>query len=277
MRQQGNFLLLEKSEFKEWLAKQNVNRNIQKLQVHHTAVPNYTTRKILNSVSQQDHFRCLEGMRTYHMQNNGWSATGQNLTIFEDGKIALSLDRDLNRTPAGIAGANTGMICIENIGCFDKGEDMMTQAQRDSIVHVYACLAEKFNIPINTDHIFYHAWFTSKGERLTDYSPAKSSKTCPGTAFWGDGNTIAAANKGFIPAIKTEIEKMKNSITEPISQSSTSKEDEKIVKVTDILTKDNSVYAGFLKNNVNYISVEVLKALGHIVTWDNNGKKLYIS
>jgi hypothetical protein len=55
------------------------------------------------------------------------------------------------------------------------------------------------------------------------------------------------------------------------------KDDDQVDKVKDILTKDNSVFDGFMKENVNYVSVEVLKALGHKVSWDNITKKLYIS
>lgn len=210
MQQKGNFLLLERDEFRNWLKKQNVTRKITHLQVHHTASPNYSTRKIIDGRSQQDHFVCLEGMRNFHVNTQGWSATGQNITTFEDGTIAISLDRNLNSTPAGIAGHNTGGICVENVGCFDKGCDPITEEQRKTIVHLYACLAEKFNLSIDTDHIVYHAWYTAKGERLKDYTPGKSSKTCPGTAFFGDGNTIAAANKNFIPQIKAEFERLKN-------------------------------------------------------------------
>lgn len=189
-------------EFKSWLASQKITRKITRLQVHHTWKPNYTTR------INQDHFKCLEGMRNTHLAN-GWSGTGQNITIFEDGKIAISLDRDLNKTPAGIAGANTGALCIENIGNFDKGGNVMTEVQRRSIAHVYACLADKLNIPVDTDHIVYHAWYTPTGAFLGDYVAGKSSKTCPGTNFWGDGNTKAAALKGFIPAIKEELNRLK--------------------------------------------------------------------
>ncbi|WP_433945252.1 hypothetical protein [Paenibacillus sp. SN-8-1] len=95
MKQQGHFLLLERSEFRDWLKKQAVTRKINQLHVHHTASPNYSTRRIINGVAQQDHFVCLEGMRNFHVNPEGWSATGQNITIFEDGKIAISLDRDL--------------------------------------------------------------------------------------------------------------------------------------------------------------------------------------
>lgn len=195
MKQQGNFLLMKQEEFKEWLDKQIITRSIKKLQVHHTASPNYNTRKMVNGIAQQDHFRCLEGMRDFHIKDNGWSATGQNLTIFEDGCVAVSLDRDLNQTPAGIGFANSGMICIENIGNFDKGGDKITDTQREAIVHVYACLANKLNIPISTDNIVYHAWYQADGTRLPDYIQGKSKKTCPGTAFWGDGNSIAAAKR----------------------------------------------------------------------------------
>lgn len=59
-----------------------------------------------------------------------------------------------------------------------------------------------------------------------------------------------------------------------------SKEKEEVESVNAIkaiLTKDSSVVEGFLKDNKGYISVEVLKNLGHKVTWDNENKKYYIS
>lgn len=213
MIKKGNFLLLDMSEFRDWLKKQNVTRQIKTLQVHHTALPNYTTRQLVNGVAKQDVFKCLEGMRNSHLAA-GWAATGQNISIMEDGKVAISLDRHLNRIPAGIRGANNGSICIEIIGQFDRNCDTMTEDQRESVIHVYACLAEKFKLPINTDTIVYHAWFTAKGDRLNDYIPGKSSKTCPGTAFWNDGNTVAAAKKGFLPAIQKELNRLVNNIKE---------------------------------------------------------------
>lgn len=211
MKQQGNFLLLEPSEIKGWLDSQKITRSIKKLQVHHTWLPNYSTR------INQDHFKCLEGMRNTHLRN-GWSATGQNVTVFEDGRIAISLDRNLNSTPAGIKGANTDALCIEIIGNFDKGDNVMTGAQKQAVTYLYACLAIKLNVPIDTDHIVYHAWYTPNGTWLGDYVQGKSSKTCPGTLFWGDGNAKADAQKGFIPAIKAECDRIKtggNKVEEP--------------------------------------------------------------
>ncbi|WP_315370858.1 peptidoglycan recognition family protein [Paenibacillus xylanexedens] len=208
----GNFLLLELSEFRDWLQRKNVTRRIKGLQVHHTGSPNYKTRKTVNGVAQQDHFVCLEGMRDYHINTNKWKATGQHLTIFEDGKVGVSLDRDLNTTPACIYNNNAGYVGIEIIGCFDKGVDAMTMVQRNAVVHIYAALCEKFYVPINTDKIVYHAWFTASGTRLSDYTPGRSSKSCPGTAYWGDGNTVTAANKGFLPLVKAELERLRNGI-----------------------------------------------------------------
>jgi hypothetical protein len=212
MQQKGHFLLMEREEFRDWLEKQSVSRSIKILQVHHTASPNYTTRR------GQDHFVCLEGMRNFHVNTNGWDATGQNITTFEDGMIAISLDRDLSKTPAGIGNANTGAICIENIGSFDIGGDSMTAEQKKTIVHLYACLANRFNIPVTTSNIVYHHWYSADGTKIVDFATGTQissklpSKTCPGTNFWGDGNTVAAANRNFIPQIREELYKIKNNI-----------------------------------------------------------------
>lgn len=207
MKQQGNFLLLEQSEFRDWLNKQTVTRKIKTLQVHHTWKPNYSTRK------NQDPFVCLEGMRRSHLAS-GWAATGQHFSILENGLIGVSLDRKLNNAPAGIKGANGNAICVEIIGDFDQGGDKIADDQKRSVTHVYACLADKFNIPINTSYIVYHAWYTANGTRLKDYTPGLSSKACPGTAFWGLGNTVASAKKGFLVDVQTEYNRLKGNIKE---------------------------------------------------------------
>lgn len=219
MISKGNFLLMEKSEFRDWLKQQAITRPIQYLQVHHTYLPNYSTRK------NQDPFKCLEGMRNSHLAS-GWAATGQNITVLENGQIAISLDRNLNRIPAGIKGFNNKSMCIEIVADFNIGGDEITELQKESVVHLYACLAEKFNLPINTTHIVYHAWISPTGERLADWIPGRSSKTCPGTAFFGDGNTIAAANKNFIPQIQAEYKRLTNPVVKDDDQPMT--KDEKL-------------------------------------------------
>lgn len=238
MQQKGNFLLLERDEFRDWLKKQNVTRKIKTLQVHHTYLPNYTTRK------NQDPFKCLEGMRNDHLKQ-GWNDIGQNFTVLETGQIAYSLGRGLNVTPAGIKGANTGALTIEIVADFNIGGDKITPEQKEAVVHLYACLAEKLNLPIDTDHIVYHAWFDKSGNRLKDYTPGKSSKTCPGTAFWEDGNTIAAANKNFIPQIKAELARLKNPITDVKDDEQMTKEEKQafdnLCAQVESLTKSKNI------------------------------------
>lgn len=248
----GNFLLMGVGEFRTWLASQKVARNITRLQVHHTWLPNYSTRR------NQDHFKCLEGIRNTHLAN-GWSGTGQNITVFEDGKIAISLDRDLSRTPAGIAGANTGALCIEIIGNFDKGGDTMTDVQKRSVTHLYACLADKFNIPVDTSHIVYHAWYTPKGTFLGDYVAGKSSKTCPGTNFWGDGNTKAAALKGFIPAVKEELNRLKG--------------DAKELDKAKVIANGKQIDDGYIIDGHVYVPLRAAgEAFGAKIDWNNKEK-----
>ncbi|WP_068616625.1 N-acetylmuramoyl-L-alanine amidase [Paenibacillus tuaregi] len=266
MQKKGNFLLMDKSEFRGWLAGQKITRTITKMQVHHTASPNYVTRRMVNGVAQQDHFACLEGMRNYHL-SEGWSGTGQNITTFEDGKIAISLDRDLNATPAGIRGANTGALCIENVGNFDKGGDTMTPAQRETIVHLYACLCEKLGLTPSVNTIVYHAWYTADGTWLGDYSAGKSSKTCPGTNFWGAGNTKAAAQSTFIPAVAAELARLKNG-------GSDVKKDE----IVAVKVNGKKIAEGIVDCGVTYIPVRaVAEALGANVAYDAKTKMVTIT
>jgi len=269
MIQKGNFLLLEISEFRPWLQKQKVTRSIKGLQVHHTGAPNYTTRKMVNGVAQQDYFKCLEGMRDFHINTNKWKATGQHLTLFEDGKVGVSLDRDLNMTPACIYNNNAGYVGIEIIGCFDKGVDTMTAIQKQAVIHLYAALCEKFYVPVNTDKIVYHAWFTASGTRLSDYTPGKSSKSCPGTAYFGDGNTIAAANKNFLPQVKSELERLRNGITNTIPKDKDDKEMTEAEKL-QIATLENTV-----KQQSEWIKTEKAKANMECPSWAKAAYEYY--
>ena len=52
--------------------------------------------------------------------------------------------------------------CIENIGDFDAGNDVMNEEQKASIVRVTAVLCRKFGLDINTNSIVYHHWFSLK-------------------------------------------------------------------------------------------------------------------
>ena len=270
--QKGNFLLLEKSEFREWLKKQTVTRPIEYLQVHHTYLPNYSTRR------NQDPFKCLEGMRNSHLAS-GWAATGQNISVLEDGRIAISLDRNLNRIPAGIKGFNSKCICVEIVADFNIGGDKITQLQKESVVHLYACLAEKFNVPINTKHIVYHAWVSTTGQRLPDFIPGKSSKSCPGSAFFGDGNTITAANKNFIPQIKAEYQRLNNPVVKDDEEPMTKEEKlafEKLQEAVTLIEKRLNIHADQTYVS-NYEKAVVAAKNSGTITSSNEKSKLELN
>ncbi|MFP4976402.1 N-acetylmuramoyl-L-alanine amidase [Paenibacillus sp. CN-4] len=201
MQRSNNFLVMAREEFRPWLQQQKITRTITRLQVHHTWRPAYEHFKDGREMDR------LEAMRNSHMQTNGWREIGQNITTFPNGKIGISLGRTLNDTPAGIAEANTGALCIEHLGNFDRGGDALSPEQRETIIHVYATLAERLGLPIDPAHIVYHAWYTPDGRWLGDYKPGQSSKTCPGTNFFG-GNTAGAARRNFLPLVQAEYNRL---------------------------------------------------------------------
>ena len=191
MQTKYGFQLMDIDEFENWLAAQRVTRVIQLIQNHHTYLPDYT------HFTGSNHFERLQSMKQYHMVNNGWSDIAQTLTTFPDGKVAVC--RPLNQVPVGIKGHNSRGICIEHFGNFDVGRDQMNPAHAKTIVALNAMLCKKFSLPVDTDHIVYHHWYDlNNGARLNGKGVTKS---CPGTAFFG-GNTVEAANQGFIPLIK---------------------------------------------------------------------------
>ncbi|MFC4778421.1 N-acetylmuramoyl-L-alanine amidase [Paenibacillus sp. GCM10023252] len=201
MQIQNNFMLFTSwQEMKAWLYAQVVTRKILLIQNHHTAVPNYS------HFDGSNHFARLEGMRSFHVHTRGFSATAQHFTTFPDGSIGVSLDRTMDDIPAGIKGANAYGICIEHLGNFDIGADQMTAAQKQAVIALNRMLCEKFNLPIDTEHVVYHHWWSAQGSAVYDLKTGSklagtSAKSCPGTGFFG-GNTVVAAQNNFIPLIK---------------------------------------------------------------------------
>lgn len=192
MKTKNGFTLLEnEKDVKEWLSKQKVTRIINKLQVHHMDIPSYSTwEKTDKKVYSEPHFGRTKSLDDYGKSKWGYSDghghyIAQHFNIFPDGKITTG--RNLNSTPIGIRGWNAGAICIEIYGCFDKGHDKMTSAQKKAVMYLYGELCKRFHIPVNTTHIRPHCWFTAGGAYLGKYSVSRSAKTCPGTAFWGKG------------------------------------------------------------------------------------------
>ena len=201
MEKRNGFTLFEKNEVKDWLVAHDVDRVINLIQNHHTYLPD------LSHFDGQNHFARLVSMRDYHVNNNGWSDIAQNITTFPDGKIAIC--RSMGKSPAGIKGHNLYGICIEHLGNFDKGRDTITEAHKDSIVHVNALLCRKFNLTPDTETIVYHHWYDLNTGKRTDGSG--TTKSCPGTNFF-EGNSVESAKRNFIPLIVTELQKLKRNV-----------------------------------------------------------------
>lgn len=199
----GQFTLFTADEFKNYLEQTEFSRKIDKIQNHHTYIPNYT--HFLKD-NPPNHFKWLNSMKTSHLQR-GFSDIGQNLTTFPDGTVALC--RSMEKTPAAIKGANTGSVAIEHLGYFDTGQDNMTDAHKDIIIYVNAILCKRFKLSPNDQTIIYHHWYDLNTGKRTNGTG--STKSCPGTNFFG-GNTVEAANKNFIPLIA---QKINNFITAP--------------------------------------------------------------
>ena len=194
MEKKAGFVLLQRSEFKDWLMKQPVNRKVTMIQNHHTWLPDYTTFK-------NNHFDQVQNMKNFHVNERGWSDIGQHITTFPDGTI-IAGTRPLERPPAGIKGHNDEAICLEHLGNFDKRKDEMTAEHKKTIILVNAALNLKFGIDVSVDHNVYHHWYDLTTLQRT--FGTGNTKTCPGTNFFG-GNKVADAKKNFYPKIRKEL------------------------------------------------------------------------
>jgi len=186
--------ILSVEEFKGYIFSLKVTRSVNKIQLHHTWEPSY------DNFNGSNHLALQKGMRNHHVNTNGYSDIAQHFTIFPDGKICTG--RNINSIPAGIKGANTGAICIECLGNFDVGGDVMTVEQKNAIVSVVKILLDRFGLDAKTG-VVYHAWWSSDQKALGTYVPGKSVKTCPGTAFFG-GNTREAFEKNLLPLLEVK-------------------------------------------------------------------------
>ena len=196
------FTKMNVNEFKSWIQKQG-NYNYNGIQIHHTYSPSYANFYKANG-THEDELTRQRNMQSYHVNTNGWDDIAQHFTIFPNGAIVTG--RSISNTTAiGIRGWNYNKICIEIYGNFDKGGDVMTNEQKQAVIAVYGELCKKFNITPSVSTLRCHAWFTSGGTYLGDYSSSRSAKTCPGTNFMGFGNTREAIEKNFIPLVKNYI------------------------------------------------------------------------
>ena len=180
------------SSFENYIKNLKVSRSIKLLQLHHTYSPSY------RQFTGKNHENLQQSMKNHHVNNNGWADIGQHFTIFPDG-IILS-GRSMEKSPAGIYGANSGAICIECLGNFDKGGDAITDAQKEAIIATVKILLDKFSLSASSD-VTYHSWWSANGKKLGTYIEGKSVKSCPGTNFFG-GNTKEAYRENLMPLIE---------------------------------------------------------------------------
>lgn len=186
---QGRFTLMDTNDFTGWIKTMVITRRIQSIQHHHTWCPSYI------NFDKNNHFALQQSMRDAHL-DRGFSDIAQHFTTFPDGKICTG--RSLNLIPAGIKGANTGSICVENLGNFDRASDNMNPVHRDSIVYITAVLLKYFGINAHANSILYHHWFDLITGVRTD--GIGNTKTCPGVNFFG-GNSVEDCQNNFIPLV----------------------------------------------------------------------------
>lgn len=233
MTTKDGFTLMTIEEFEGYIndPTNDPNRVIRNIQNHCTASPSYV------DFDGNNHFEKQQGMKNYHVNQRGFSDIGQNWTTFPDGMIMTG--RPMSRKPATCRGANAGGIGIEHLGHFDKGRDVMTDAQRSTIIRMNAILCKRFELTPNLDSLIYHHWYDQDGTRVGE----SSYKTCPGTNFFG-GNKEADAETYFYPLILSEM----NAVNEMQTV-----EPSGIAQVNDV---------------VDRVDEQVDKGLGKVVFWN---------
>ncbi|SHE38225.1 peptidoglycan recognition protein family protein [Pedobacter caeni] len=192
MKAIGKFILLEPEEFDSWLKLQRkTSRAIKLVQLHHTYIPAYSHFK------GDNHFALCEAMERAHLER-GFAEIAQNFTTFPDGKIMVC--RSMDTIPAGVKGANTNGICIENVGNFDRGKDVMTEAQRSVILMMTKSLLAHFGLVASDQSVIYHHWYDLNAGKRIKVEGTGVTKSCPGTNFFG-GNTVADFNAHLLPLL----------------------------------------------------------------------------
>lgn len=190
MEKKYGFTKMDIAACESWVAGLQVARTIKLLQQHHTYSPDYSL------FTGNNHFDLQRNMKRYHVNHNGWADIGQHFTVFPDGLILTG--RNPEQPPACIYGQNARAICIENLGNFDRGGDIMHPRQEEAILRLTAALCKRFAIPANTDHIVYHHWFDLRtGERNNG---SGHNKSCPGSYFF-KGNKVEDCQRHFLPKV----------------------------------------------------------------------------
>lgn len=195
MENKYGFYKMTVEEFRNWIKTIRISRTICQIQQHHTYIPNY------KHFDGSNHFERQKAMKECHVQQNGWADIGQHISVFPDGSIVTG--RSFEKSPACISFQNAHAICIENVGNFDIGADVMTAQQANTIISLTAILCKKFGLQPSDKSIVYHHWFRLDNGTRNDGNGC--NKTCPGTNFFG-GNKVVNFKNSFLPLVIKELE-----------------------------------------------------------------------
>jgi hypothetical protein len=154
--------------------------------VHHTATSNGT------ATTQAAAFSLARSIQNYHMDNNGWSDTGQQFTVSRGGYAMEGRHQSLSRLRGGssfMRGAHVGAgnVNAESIGIENEGlytSVSPPNALYNKLVDLCAYICDKYTIP--SSQIFGHRDFMATA--------------CPGNVLYGMlpqlRSDVAAARAG---------------------------------------------------------------------------------
>jgi N-acetylmuramoyl-L-alanine amidase CwlA len=148
--------------------------------IHHTATSNGT------ATTQAAAFSLARSIQNYHMDNNGWSDTGQQFTVSRGGYAMEGRHQSLTRLRGGtsfINGAHVGAgnVNAESIGIENEGLYTSVSppaALYNKLVDLCAYICDQYNIPSN--QIFGHRDFMATA--------------CPGNILYG-----------MLPQLRTDV------------------------------------------------------------------------
>lgn len=151
---------LSAREFLEEVASFHWQRRIWRVDMHHTFHPDHARWREIGSRA------CVEGMRSYHVNQCGFIDTAQHVSIMPDGEIWTG--RCWNETPASVGcGMSKGVFMFEAVGNFDIGHDRLEGAQLESVLTVTRGIQRRFRLP--AEALLFHR------------EVPQTEKTCPGT------------------------------------------------------------------------------------------------
>ncbi|HCT75616.1 MAG TPA: hypothetical protein DGG94_03415 [Micromonosporaceae bacterium] len=155
-----------------------LSNNPNKIVIHHTATANSTDYSLAHA------YALSRSIQNYHMDNNGWSDTGQNFTVSRGGHITEGRHYSLSKLSAGSGfvtsahcpGQNTTGVGIENEGLYTSLTP--PTALWDKLVDLCAYICDQYNF--SATQIFGHRDFVATA--------------CPGNAFYAQ-----------LPALRTAV------------------------------------------------------------------------